>query len=137
MADSRKVDVVINSIINGEKIVIKSIGEYRLSDGNHIIVFNHNDQNYVTKYAIKASKENMLLKRLGAIKGDMLFDISKQTETRYETMGLSHDFIINTNSYFIKEDNNSIVIETEYLLSDKSPLEPIKTNQTITINCRD
>ncbi len=137
MADSRKVDVVINSIINGEKIVIKSIGEYRLSDGNHIIVFNHNDQNYVTKYAIKASKENMLLKRLGAIKGDMLFDISKQTETRYETMGLSHDFIINTNSYFIKEDNNSIVIETEYLLSDKSPLEPIKTNQTITINYRD
>ena len=98
MADSRKVDVVINSIINGEKIVIKSIGEYRLSDGNHIIVFDHNDQNYVTKYAIKASKENMLLKRLGAIKGDMLFDISKQTETRYETMGLSHDFIINTNS---------------------------------------
>ena len=137
MADSRKVDVVINSIINGEKIVIKSIGEYRFSDGNHIIVFNHNDQNYVTKYAIKASKENMLLKRLGAIKGDMLFDISKQTETRYETIGLSHDFIINTNSYFIKEDNNSIVIETEYLLSDKSPLEPIKTNQTITINYRD
>ena len=133
MADSRRVDVVINSVINGEKIVIKSIGEYRLSDGNHIIVFNHNDQNYVTKYAIKASKENMLLKRLGAIKGDMLFDISKQTETRYETMGLSHDFIINTNSYLIKEDNNSVVIETEYLLSDKSPLEPIKTNQTITI----
>ncbi len=133
MADSRRVDVVINSVINGEKIVIKSIGEYRLSDGNHIIVFNHNDQNYVTKYAIKASKENMLLKRLGAIKGDMLFDISKQTETRYETMGLSHDFIINTNSYLIKENDDSVVIETEYLLSDKSPLEPIKTNQTITI----
>ena len=133
MEESRKVNIVINSLINGETIIKESVGEYRHSNDNHIVVFNDFDGNDITKHAIRASKEQMLLRRMGAIKGDMLFDISKDTLTKYETMGLSHDFIVSTKSYLLIENDNTVVIKTTYSLSDNSSQDSIDSEQTITI----
>ena len=80
----RNVSIHLRSVIDGDEAHYDYQGEYRRKTGSHNIVYTDYTGNEITKVAIEAAENAMLLHRVGGITADMLFDPLAETVVKYD-----------------------------------------------------
>lgn len=119
MQDVRNVQIHLSSAIDGEESRYEYAGEY-LRSGSHNIAYTDYTGNEVTKVALEATDQAVLLHRVGFITADMLFDRETDTVVKYEASALRSGFMLHTYDYHLTEEPGRIRINLEYGLSDSS-----------------
>ena len=130
---THKALIKMKSTVDGEEIYNEYRGEYAFKNGAHNFVYTDYTGNAVTKNAVEANQEKMLLHRIGAINGDMLFDRLTDTVTRYDAFMVTHGFLVHTYEYKLTESENTVEINLHYGLNDGSGAEEINGQQNIII----
>ena len=130
----RKISIHLRSVIDGEEAHYDYQGEYRRKSGSHHIVYTDYAGNEITKAAIEATENAMLLHRVGGITADMLFDPLTETVVKYDALSLRHGFLLRTDVYRLTEYEGGVSIYTEYCLNDGSDHPPICGLQEMTIS---
>ena len=130
----RNVSIHLRSVIDGDEAHYDYQGEYRRKTGSHNIVYTDYTGNEITKVAIEAAENAMLLHRVGGITADMLFDPLAETVVKYDALSLRHGFLLRTDAYRLTERGDGVSIYTEYCLNDGSAHPPICGLQEMTIS---
>ncbi len=126
--------IKIESTLDGEKLYNEYSGGYVFKNNAHNIAYTDLSGNAVTKTAIEANEEKMLLHRVGAFNGDMLFDRLTDTVTRYDAFSLTQGFLVHTYEYNVETNNSDVVISLKYGLIDGKNENEIVATQKITVN---
>ncbi len=128
-----RVHISLNSSLDGETTINNYIGEYRIKNGFHTIVYTDRTGNMITKVGIEASGESMLIHRVGAFEGDMFFDPKSDTSVCYGTLSLKHEFRLHTAHYELTERSDGLLLQVEYTITDRSDEPGIHGFQEMTI----
>ncbi|CUH93848.1 DUF1934 domain-containing protein [Herbinix luporum] len=120
---NEKVRVYIEGIVRDgddiSPITTKAVGVYRNFKGRHIIRYKEpeNEENKASINTIKISSGQVEMIKKGENSTHMVFDLSKQTYSSYDTPYGSLNFQINTSRINIEEKVREINIHMEYTLS--------------------
>jgi len=127
------VQITLKSTLDGETTSNNYAGECRIKNGIYTIVYTEYTGNMFTKVGIEASKNAMLIHRVGAFEGDMFFDPGSDTSFRYDTLGLTHEFLLHTAQYELKELSQGLLLYVKYVMTDHSSEQGICGLQEITV----
>ena len=116
----QKAVIRLKSTINGESSVYKYIGEYEKKGDGHIIVYTDKNDEEMTFTSIQLADGCMLLHREGSISADMLFDVRKDTHTRYNAWKMNIEMVIHTLRYDLIEEDSLITVILDYSLNRQS-----------------
>jgi len=128
--EPRKIRIHLRSVIDGDEAHYEYEGEYLRKDGIHNLVYTDYTGNEVTKVALEAADQALLLHRVGFITADMLFDMQTDTVVRYEASTLRSGFLLHTCDYCLTEEADRIQIDLEYGLNDSSGAPEIHSRLT-------
>ena len=131
--DTQKALITIKSCIDGDETLFRYQGEYRLRNGSHCIVYTDYTGDSVTKVAIEANENAMLIHRVGGITADMLFDSQLLTAVNYEAMAVGSTFLLQTHEYGLLHRGNRIRIYVDYSLRTFKDDPGIHGKQEITV----
>ena len=135
MKANKNAVIALESCIDGDISRKEYPGEYAYRDGTHLLTYTDFTGNGITKNGIQANGFAMLLHRVGAFEGDMLFDPAMDTVVKYTAGGLVQaGFILHTNAYSVEAKENGVVIHFDYILYDGSGEEGIHGEQCISAN---
>ncbi|TAH70894.1 MAG: DUF1934 domain-containing protein [Anaerolineaceae bacterium] len=136
---NRKVSIFIEGIVRGEdesRIITKAIGQYRRLDDMHILRYmesdvkkdkksNDTDNNSITRdedcvNTIKISQGLVEMIKNGENSTHMFFDLSRATQSVYDTPYGSLYFQIQTAKIDLEEKVNELNLLMEYSLSHEN-----------------
>lgn len=116
------VSIFIEGIVKDEdesSITTNAVGEYRIFNGKHIIRYKEpeNENEKGSANTIKISPGLVEMVKKGENSTRMVFDLTKDTQSFYDTPYGSLNFQINTTGINIEEKTNGIIVHMEYSLS--------------------
>lgn len=133
---NRNVNILIEGIVRGEdesRITTKATGQYRMLDGVHILRYMESDLKGEEKAVtmdkdsisidedgvntIKISTGMVEMIKMGENSTHMVFDLSRPTQSVYDTPYGSLYFNIQTTRIDIEEKENAVTLNMEYSLS--------------------
>lgn len=130
------VSIFIEGIVRGEeesRITTNAIGEYQLYEGAHMIRYEEAaverdekdsnadmesldvDEGSVNRIKISSGMVEMI--KVGVNSNHMTFDLTKDTQSEYETPYGNLYFHVNTTKINLDERHNEIILNMEYTLS--------------------
>ena len=128
-----KVRIILLSTLDNDSVRNEYTGEYKLSDGTHTAAYTDYSGNAVTKVGIEATKNAMLIHRVGEYEGDMLFTRESDTFLNYASFSLNHEFRLHTDRYELEMQPDGLTIYVRYILADESKEPGITCSQKIMI----
>lgn len=119
----RKVSIFVEGILKDEKeekITTSTEGEYILFNGKHVIRYKETAQENeeISSNTLKVSPGVIEMSKNGASTTHMVFDLSKETESVYDTPYGCLYFQINTTNISIEEKPDGLLLYMEYSLSN-------------------
>lgn len=118
----RKVTIDIEGTLideKEEKIITNTEGEYILFDGKHVIKYKEPAENeYESNNTLIISPGLVEMSKNGESSTNMVFDLSKETESVYDTQFGCLCFQINTSLISLEEKQDGILLIMEYSLSN-------------------
>lgn len=131
MSTVQNVRIRIRSVIDQEEILIETTGEYRLDGDTHLLAYTDYAGNQITKNGLFIGPDSMLLHRVGAFSGDMLFDPKQDTGMDYQAAAVGNRFRIHTSLYAVSRTPAGISVKLVYQLNPQE--EEISAEQEIEI----
>jgi len=121
-----KVRIVIEGMIGDKEgsITTDAVGEYRLFNGKHIIRYKKADMENgkESDTVIKILPGTVEMIKKGENNTRMVFDLTKETCTDYNTPYGSLRFRINTSRIDIDHKDQELIVRMEYSLSHNNEL---------------
>ena len=103
-----KVRVTVKSEVGGEVFENKTIGEYRIQNGEHHLAYSDLSGNMITNNFLTIRPECLHIRREGGFEGEMLFDPMLDTVMKYKTVMLECGFMLHTYEYSLVEHEDGL-----------------------------
>ncbi|MBQ9263128.1 MAG: DUF1934 domain-containing protein [Clostridia bacterium] len=131
---SNKAVIRIHGVVASTPMEYEYQGEYAFENNTHLIVYTDYTGNVITKCAIQANNESMLLHRSGAFNGEMFFQPAYPTSVKYTADMLETEMVLHTFEYCLTaEEVQHITIAFRYMLTDPHGMNVIHGQQKIDV----
>lgn len=130
---SNKAVIRIHGVVASTPMEYEYQGEYAFENNTHLIVYTDYTGNVITKCAIQANHECMLLHRSGVFSGDMFFHPAYPTKVQYAADILNAEMVLHTQEYTLTEAEHQITFTVRYWLSDPQGGNVIHGKQQIEV----
>lgn len=129
----KKASVKIHGVVASTPMDYEYSGEYAFENNTHLIVYTDYTGNDITKCAIQANADSMLLHRVGAFSGGMFFNPAYPTSVQYAADMLISEMVLHTQEYTLTAKEKQVILDIRYWLSDPQGGNVIHGKQQIEV----